>query len=716
MPILHFRGNFKNQPPIYNNSPYNVEKYLDNTDPKTIKKELGSDPVEYFEFKFENVYISKITYDDGTSTNKIEEDILIGKRVMLKGFLVDTAPHLLRSRLYAGELRIADLFTAKVEEGYESDLFTTIRNTKPDNNNVDKKIERALPFSADFECNIYDIESLAADPVLSGKSRFYREFKITKKSFKIFFHLSKFIYYPKLQGEVHGYVGQNIPDLDDNYIKIHGRRLLVDPCISNELKQDFKLEDFESESYDIGRNDLEGTYEILIDKRLVVLRYLNFIPYIDNENNTPIGYKFYIILFNDSKEINPHQQIEIKVDRKSISESGGISIIQLPDFITDPSKLSICIKTRKNNGEIQPFMKEPEYDLLIKENQRYLVLESKKMQELKIKVYYKNRPLLDKNIRAILQANDNNNSPIVARWTTDYTTSDNDSIFTCNIQAHDLENSKEIDDVIIIGYDNQKKKIITGKLSGDLPWDRYYGNYLSIKIDNSSIITSNNKKEPIIKFNIPVRVLHSVPLEDLKSDIENLDKETIQLVMDKIFSYYVRYYPYLHTQYVYTEIPPAPAKLSYSQFLRIKEFLIYVEEEDLDNWELIQKCVNNINHLLDRLTKEDNDWKKMPRSRDFPFNGVEFLKKYKARIIDRMIQNIKDKQESDKVLQEQSELEIDMDNWRQVQDLLNNLEYMSSHLSNKEKELVAIWSSQIYDNLIHSLNMAKTQTKHVHKH
>jgi len=119
MPILHFRGNFKNQPPIYNNSPYNVEKYLDNTDPKTIKKELGSDPVEYFEFKFENVYISKITYDDGASTNKIEEDILIGKRVMLKGFLVDTAPHLLRSRLYAGELRIADLFTAKVEEGYE---------------------------------------------------------------------------------------------------------------------------------------------------------------------------------------------------------------------------------------------------------------------------------------------------------------------------------------------------------------------------------------------------------------------------------------------------------------------------------------------------------------------------------------------------------------------------------------------------------------------
>ena len=71
-----------------------------------------------------------------------------------------------------------------------------------------------------------------------------------------------------------------------------------------------------------------------------------------------------------------------------------------------------------------------------------------------------------------------------------------------------------------------------------------------------------------------------------------------------------------------------------------------MDKDDIDNWELVQNCVNNINHFLDRLTKEDNDWKKMPRFRDFPFNGVEFLKMYKASIIDKMIKAIKDEQDT----------------------------------------------------------------------
>ena len=68
--------------------------------------------------------------------------------------------------------------------------------------------------------------------------------------------------------------------------------------------------------------------------------------------------------------------------------------------------------------------------------------------------------------------------------------------------------------VIIVGFDEDKKKIRRGKLSGELPWDRYYGNYLSIKIDNDTLISDN--KNPTIKFNIPIRVLHSVQLDEPK--------------------------------------------------------------------------------------------------------------------------------------------------------------------------------------------------------
>ena len=102
-------------------------------------------------------------------------------------------------------------------------------------------------------------------------------------------------------------------------------------------------------------------------------------------------------------------------------------------------------------------------------------------------------------------------SPTVARWTIGEASSDNDSQITCHIQAHDLEDSEEIEDSVIIKFDEEKKKITKGKLSGDLPWDRSYGNYVSIKIDNNSIKSDNNEK-PAIKFNIPVLVLHSVPL------------------------------------------------------------------------------------------------------------------------------------------------------------------------------------------------------------
>ena len=96
MPILHFSGNFKTQPPLYNNIPYNIEKYFNDTEREIVKKEItdGVEPVEYFEFKFDNVYIRKVTYDDGTSTDEKKKDAVIGKRLMLKGLLVDTAPHL----------------------------------------------------------------------------------------------------------------------------------------------------------------------------------------------------------------------------------------------------------------------------------------------------------------------------------------------------------------------------------------------------------------------------------------------------------------------------------------------------------------------------------------------------------------------------------------------------------------------------------------------
>ncbi|HKG30087.1 MAG TPA: hypothetical protein VKA91_02350 [Nitrososphaeraceae archaeon] len=721
MPILHFSGKFKNQPPLYNNKPSNVEQPFDDRNPDEVKKSVTErvEPGEYFEFKFHDVFITKVTYDDGTSTKEKENDAVIGKRLILKGLLVDTAPHLLRSRLFAGEFRIIDLLMGKLEEGFESDLFTTIRGDEI----RDDKIERPLPYSADFECKIYEMQNLADDFKSRENSRFFSEYDLENSNFKIYFHLSKF-YYSKLEGEVHGYIGLHVPELDDHRVRIHGRRLLVDPSIAEELKEDFKIDPYRIESNQVGRYDLEGTYEILTEKRLVVLRYLNFIPYMDSNNTTPSGYTFFVKLLNNGTEIESNLPSEIKVDRENISQSGGICIVKFAGSIEDLSMLTMSVITKKNNEKTQSFMIEPEYDLLIDNYKKYLILESGKKEELKIQLYEKNCPSKNRNIRVILDDYENASSPKVARWTKNEATPNEDCLLTCYVQAHDLENSEEIDDSVILGvneeekqiFDEEKKEVLRGKLFGDLPWDRYYGNYISTKIDNKSI-RSDNKKEPTIKFNIPVRVLHSVRLDDkLRDAIDNLDKEKIQEVMTKILSYYVRYYPWLHTEYAYTDLPQ-PAKLAYSRFLDITKFLIYVDKNDIGNWGLLQRSVDGMNHFLDRLTREDNDWKKMPRSRDFPFNGVEFLKMYKASIIDKMISAINEEQDRIIKFIGGSEIKINMDNWRQIQTLLNSLGDMTNRLSSDEdKKLIAIWKLQIYDSLIHDLSHAKAHTKHVHEH
>jgi hypothetical protein len=223
----------------------------------------------------------------------------------------------------------------------------------------------------------------------------------------------------------------------------------------------------------------------------------------------------------------------------------------------------------------------------------------------------------------------------------------------------------------------------------------------------------------MIKLNIPVRVLHSVRLDDeLKNAIDNLDNEKIQGIMTKILSYYTRYYPWLHTDYVYTGLPPQPAKLAYRQFLDITKWLRYVNKNDIGDWDSVQESVIRINHFLDRLTRKDNDWKKMPRSRDFPFNGVEYLNMYKQSILDKVVNAIKSQR--DRTIESiggGGDVKIDTDDWSQMQALLKNLEEMSNRLSSDEdKRLVAIWKLQIYDELIHRLSIAKTHTEHVHIH
>lgn len=194
----------------------------------------------------------------------------------------------------------------------------------------------------------------------------------------------------------------------------------------------------------------------------------------------------------------------------------------------------------------------------------------------------------------------------------------------------------------------------------------------------------------------------------------------IEQTATKLLSYYSRYYPWLHAKYTYTDqrLP----KLVYSQFLKIKEYLRFLENSgdfmdnsDLDHWDLVYDAVSRINHLLDRLNKDDSDWGKMPRSRDFPYNGIQFLKMWKISILKNVIKSVKS-QQADIIKEWGSKISIpDLDKCGEVQELMSKIDKTMEDLP-ETKKLFVIWKLQLFDHMTEHLTIAETSTEHTHGH
>ena len=99
----------------------------------------------------------------------------------------------------------------------------------------------------------------------------------------------------------------------------------------------------------IQRKDLEGSYEILEDKKFVILRYLNFIPFINYNHLPPHGYTFSVVMLENGKQIDILYRINIEVnDENKISRDGGTCIFRIPENIVELDKFSIdCYCNKK---------------------------------------------------------------------------------------------------------------------------------------------------------------------------------------------------------------------------------------------------------------------------------------------------------------------------------------------------------------------------------
>ena len=709
MSILHFSGKFRFFPPLYNNDPLQPEKYFDpNLTPEEVKGKVtgGVDPLRYFEFEFYDTYIRKVTYGDGNFTSDSKEEPILGKELLLKGMLVDVSPHLIRGRLYAGELRVLDYIIAKTNIATQSDLFVTIRESNAnDIRNV----------SADFESSLYDVNQLKNDFVTENTSRFIKESE-GNVDLKIYFNLNSFDF-KSLEGRVYGYIGPNIPLENEQEVRIQRRRLLLDPLMPTEIKAAFNITDSTFEpTDDIGRNDLEGTYEILEHKKLVILRYLNFIPFIDNAHTPYPDYTFLIVLLKNDKQIPGIDSIPIDiVNEETIFRDGGVCIFRIPEnalFENDYSDFSISIRVSKRDSqENSSFLKEPLHDIVLKDNQKFLILGSAiNSEKLLVRVYKKNKLARGDRVWLLLSSLSNNKSPKVVIWH-DSSVSSNDGIVECSLKTVDLENCTEA--IVDPIFPTQSEEDEPVKISGELPWDRYYGNYVSIKL--------NSDEKYDIQINIPVRVLHEVKPRFIEN-IDSLTKEEIQDIVTKILSYYARYYPWLHVRYMYARGPnDNTIKPTYVQFLKIKEYLDFVSPRHIHGWHSAQGAIGKIDHFLDRLERDEHDWRKMPRSRDFPINGIEFLKAWKSSLITKVVQEI-DKAKKE-LVKEYADIDIDqnldINDWGDVEkvvDKLKDLTTLSGNLSDEQKRVILTSKISVYNFMIEKLRDSAKQTGHSHRH
>jgi hypothetical protein len=581
--------------PEYNNDPAGDAttdpdaKYNPDLIDEKVYEICGCNPAHYFEFLFRNVRVNQVTYSDGTSA--IEGDSILGQRIRLNGIMADVSPSAVGGQLFAASMKVGNLLSGRLLKAVQSDLRTNVR-----------PINIADPFDqenvgAHFE-TILDL----SDKTSPEESRFLTELGDVTQ-LKFYMHVNRYTIWntengyaqDRLNGDVYGYIGLVEPISDNNGTRIKGRRLVAHPDLKNDASK--KVSHIFLGTTPLTRNtDIDGTYDISRANNLLMLRYLDFVPLLDRDYNTPTSkgiVKEFLVYFMD-RHSREHITIgSFKGDHSEMKRTGGIFVFKLPSGVLARDELMLQVDVLVHNDIRVPLMIESEWDLVL-EGHRGITIGSRRTADVVGRVYYLNRPAPNCSVRLLVQPSGemvflkkkSRRSPIVARWKyeKEELTSGSDGRIRATVEAIDLENSPKI-------YDPVKKKYV----KGDLEWDRYYGNYVYLEISNDLRRFQNNHVEQI---EIPIRVLHSI---ETTGSVTAKEISFEDIIFPKLLKYYVRYFPWLHT---------IESGETYTQFLNLEAY------EDVSG---------NIDEIIRRLSLNDDEWDKMPRSRDFPIGGVDFI-------------------------------------------------------------------------------------------
>jgi hypothetical protein len=591
MEVLHFSGRFVFQMPLHDNNPTNEKVDFDaNAKTDDVFQICGCDPSRYFELNFRNVRVNQVTYADGTSAT--DDDSIVGQRIFLNAIMPDVSPSAVCGQLYAGTLKIGNLLSGSLSHATQSDLRTNIRP-------LDQKDFWSQENAGAYFETILEL----TDKTSPKESRFLQELG-DETNLEFYVHLNGYTTWnileaavkDRLNGDVYGYIRPTSPVMDSKGVRIKRRRILAHSDVMNnpDIKRIFRG----TSSKPLTRNtDIDGSYDIFKPNRLLAVRYLDFVPFLDRHHNTPTDrdmIKEYICMFVNRDNMKQIEVGRFKGDYKEMKRTGGVVVFRLPDAELSEDQILI-VKAVTGTG-VYTLMVESDLDITLEsergilEDKRGLTLGSGENATVSVRVYFRNRPMHGHRVR--LFTDDNNRSPIVARFKESELSTNEEGIAEATIQTINLEKSEEI-------YD----PVTDTNLKGILPWDRYYGNYVYLEIDNPLRVL---QKSPVETIEIPIRVLHNVRSDSIPHGKISFKRD----IYPKLFEYYVRYFPWIHVREVKED--------QYFRFLNLESY-------SSDNG-----VSDNIVSIVDRLSRDDNDWRKMPRSRDFPIGGIELIKRWVA--------------------------------------------------------------------------------------
>jgi hypothetical protein len=216
-----------------------------------------------------------------------------------------------------------------------------------------------------------------------------------------------------LIGDVYGVIRRKAKSYAANGARLKNRRFVAHPDIGKSplIEKTFLTDTGGTRLMRI--TDIDGYYDLDDEAKLLMVRPLDFIPFLDFAHTTPTSagiVKQYIVYSTGG---GAKSDLGSFVGtREEMLATGGVIAIDLSSRQGDMAGLSLAVDVVTPSGQRCPLMTETEWDLELINSPRGLRLGSKAVQRVAARVYRSNLPAA--NVQTTTRANNDGRSPTVA--------------------------------------------------------------------------------------------------------------------------------------------------------------------------------------------------------------------------------------------------------------------------------------------------------------